>query len=248
MTVTGLTGCHINKFIVAETSVAITPSGNGIQLSVKLDAPRKWDTWNREVKGFAIRDRILDHVIRPEGAGEDWYVPVRPRPIDEEAEQTRILAVQDDRSFQMKRDRLNRQLTEYARNVVKYERKVQALGDLLWAMKRSASEMHQDTLNNYSKAYEVYDYLRKAYAPSHTFRIHDTTKQMEWLEKADYFQKGVESWILTWKDLAKKLDDMGITIAADRPWVRFQKANAHIAPETAPFLIPHSLSRTVTAR
>ena len=40
-------------------------SGNGIQLSVKLDNPKKWDAWKREVVGFANRDVSVYKTAQP---------------------------------------------------------------------------------------------------------------------------------------------------------------------------------------
>lgn len=56
--------------------------GSGIQLSVKLDSLQKWDAWVREVHGFAMRDHILEYLIKPDNVHRsDWYRPVEPTPI-----------------------------------------------------------------------------------------------------------------------------------------------------------------------
>ena len=73
-------------------------------------------------------------------------------------------------------------------------------------------------------------------------RMRPRSKQIDWLTRGDYFNKGIESWILSWKDMAKKLIDMGMPLEADRLQQKFQKANAHINADTTTFLLPKSLS------
>ena len=51
---------------------------------------------------------------------------------------------------------------------------------------------------------------------------------------------------LVWKDIHKKLNDMGLPIEADRLQQKFQKTNAQIAPVSATFLLPRSLSEDAT--
>ena len=71
-----------------------------------------------------------------------------------------------------------------------------------------------------------------------THRLKDcesmTPEQIAWLEKADCFQNGVGQWILSWKDMGKKLSDVGMPIEADRLRQKFQKK---IAPEKTIFLL-----------
>lgn len=218
--------------------------GSGIQFNVKLDAPRKWDDWNREVVGFAVRENVLGHVIRPANStDENWYIPTRPNPINERAEQRRIQSIQDDKSYQMERDNYNRRLTIYDREIVRFERKERALAELMLAMKRSSGTMHQDTLNEFTHASEVYAYLKQVYAPTQHLRIHDAIRQVEHLEKADYHNQkgGIEGWVTAWKDIHKKLQDMRMIMDADRLRQRFQKASACINAATATFLLPLSL-------
>ena len=88
------------------------------------------------------------------------------------------------------------------------EKQVQALADLTLAMKRSAAEMNQETLNQSTHALEVYEYLGRTYIPTERCRIQDIRKRIVWLEKGDFWQKRIESWLLRWKDAGKKLGDM----------------------------------------
>ena len=169
-----------------------------------------------------------------------------PRAAYEDAEYENLLSIVDDRRFQIARDRLNSRVDEYRRAYARYERQEQVLADLTLAMKRSADEMHQGTLNSLREGYQVFEYLTRAYAPSEKRRIQEAIRKIDWLEKGDYTQKGIEQWLLAWKDMSQKLVDKGMPIEADRLRQKFQLANKKIRPETETFLMPKSLDENST--
>ena len=190
---------------------------------------------------------MVQYIIGEKGNDDpDWFFPREPTPINEDEEKERLLAITDNIRFDLEKESPNRRIVERSRDMTKYERKLQAMEEIKLAMKSSAPGVHQDALNGNDHAYQVFEYLEQIYAPSKTFRIQDATRQISWLERADYFQKGIEHWLLTWKDVYKKLIDMGLPIEGDRLRQRLKKTNARIAPETSTFLHPKSLTDEVT--
>lgn len=229
---------------------AASPTGsgaNGVRLGVKLDSPKKWDAWVREVHGVARRDHVMAYLIKPHDAVRaDWYKPLEPAAIDREHENAKLRRIKDDREFQIARDDYQSRKDEYATLRTKYERQLQVLEDLTLAMKRSVPMYQQGVLNHLTLAHEVYSYLEKAYAPSEQQRLDETMDFVMWLEKADIAAKGLDYWIMGWKDAAQKLVDMGMHMDAHYLRRRFQQANKKINFETTTFLTPKALTPTST--
>ena len=222
-------------------------SGSGTNITVKLNNPKKWDAWLREVHGIASRDDVLNFVHPPEVANlaEDWHVLYPPATIDIPTEHARLMDLDNERLFQLERDRLNVRVSEYHREYAKYEKRRQALADLTLAMKRSASDMNQGVLNHLTDAHEVYEYLGRTYAPTQRYRIQDVRSRVEALEKANWSQNGIESWLLSWKDVAQKLLEMGLFVEVDSLRQKFQRANKAIRSETETFMLPKVLNDNV---
>lgn len=231
-------------------------SNNKFQLPIKLDPPRKWawDIWVREVHGFATRENILKHIIRPNQKTDntpvrtDWYRPSKPAPIDIEAEHARLLRIKskNNRRFQIELDKLNTRIAEYHQDKAKHDRQTQALADLTNAMKLSAGEMHQGVLGGLTEGFQVYEYLGRVYAPSREQRVQDLNEVIDELELQ--FQRGdsgfvhmgnidIDCWLQAWKCVSQNLLHMGMPLEAERLRLRFQRANEGIDPETRGFLI-----------
>ena len=101
-------------------------------------------------------------------------------------------------------------------------------------------------MNHMEHAYQVYAYLQKAYAPSQQHRLDEVMDTILWLEKADFASRGIDHWVLAWKDVSQKLTDMGMAMEAHHLRRRFQQSNKKINFETTTFLTPKALSSTAT--
>ena len=71
--------------------VGLTAGSLVMAFSVKLDSPRKWDVWIREVHGFAIPDNGVEYLVKSDGVTRvHWYKPTAPDPVNEKAEKERV--------------------------------------------------------------------------------------------------------------------------------------------------------------
>ena len=136
-------------------------SGNGIQFSVELDNSKKWDgCMEARSVCFTNRDRIPEFIMpnQDDNDNPDWYITrTFASPVRRNRGTERILTIQDNRLFGMEWDRLNRRIAAKAHEMIRYKKKYRALSDITLPMKRSTVGIHQDTLNGYVHAREVYE-------------------------------------------------------------------------------------------
>ena len=199
--------------------------------STKLHKTSHWDAWFGEVLAYSRKEGIDQYVLKPEPCEDDeWYKPKKPQGIDYRQELNRIATLPTVAEQARQEKLLDYDMDNMKDERKKYDRKIKSLNELGIWMKKSTARIHLGLLNQFGETYEIFEFLKRTYAPTEMDRIEETLKQRDWLVKCDYGKKGIEDWIYQWEDVDRRLTIQKDIMERYRLRTQFRQANSRIDP------------------
>ena len=190
---------------------------NSCNIETKLTKTEHWDAWYEEVIAFCKKEDIFPYLFRPKDSADPYWFKAKTEPelllaMTSRTRQKLIRIKSLTNKDQQKKE--EKQLFNFILEKIKedkknHERKKKALDELMIQMKNSTAHVHLRTLNKYKEPYQIFQCLRDTYAPSELDRTIDIIKQCEWLEKCEFYKKGIDNWVHQWGEIDERLPEQG---------------------------------------